>query len=78
MFIEQQPPSTVIITLTRYVSNLYLLMSSILTIPCVLSNHILSEQIHLGAAFTGDLTLLLNSIGFASKFIANNAQGAPG
>jgi len=76
MSIEQQPPSTEIITLTRYVSNLYLLTSSILTILRVLSSHILSEQIRLGAAATGDLTLLLNSIGFASKFIANNVRRA--
>lgn len=55
MSIEQQPPSTEIITLT---------------------SHILSEQIRLGAAATGDLTLLLNSIGFASKFIASNVRKA--
>lgn len=55
MSIEQQPPSTEIITLT---------------------SHILSEQIRLGAAATGDLTLLLNSIGFASKFIASNVRRA--
>ena len=43
--------------------------------PC-LSSHILSEQIRLGPAATGDLTLLLNSIGFASKFIASNVRKA--
>lgn len=76
MSIEQHPPSTEIITLTRCVSNLYLFTSSILTILHVLSSHILSEQIRLGVAATGDLTLLLNSIGFASKFIANNVRRA--
>jgi len=41
-----------------------------------LTSHILSEQIRLGVAATGDLTLLLNSIGFASKFIASNVRKA--
>jgi hypothetical protein len=76
MSIEPQPPSTEIITLTRCVSSLNLLQSSTLTVRHVLSSHILSEQIRLGVAATGDLTLLLNSIGFASKFIASNVRKA--
>jgi len=41
-----------------------------------LTSHILSEQIRLGPAATGDLTLLLNSISFSSKFIASNVRKA--
>jgi hypothetical protein len=76
MSVEAQPPSTEIITLTRCVSGSYLLKLSTLTVCRVLSSHILSEQIRLGAAATGDLTLLLNAIGFASKFIASNVRRA--
>lgn len=76
MSIELQPPSTKIITLTRCVAGLYPLTSSTLTVRHALSSHILSEQIRLGPAATGDLTLLLNSIGFASKFIASNVRKA--
>ena len=38
--------------------------------------HILSEQIRLGPAATGDLTLLINAIEFTSKFIASNVRKA--
>jgi hypothetical protein len=76
MSIEYQPPSTEVITLTRYVSTLCLIRSPTVTVRHVLSSHILSEQIRLGPAATGDLTLLLNSIGFASKFIASNVRKA--
>jgi fructose-1,6-bisphosphatase I len=41
-----------------------------------LSRHVLSEQIRLGAAATGDLTLLINAIEFTSKFIASNVRKA--
>ncbi|KAI9509387.1 fructose-1-6-bisphosphatase-domain-containing protein [Russula earlei] len=41
-----------------------------------LTRHILSEQIRLGAAATGDLTLLINAIEFTSKFIASNVRKA--
>jgi fructose-1,6-bisphosphatase len=38
--------------------------------------HVLSEQIRLGPAATGDLTLLINAIEFTSKFIASNVRKA--
>ncbi|KAH9981287.1 fructose-1,6-bisphosphatase [Lactifluus volemus] len=41
-----------------------------------LTRHVLSEQIHLGSAATGDLTLLLNAIQLTSKFIATNVRRA--
>jgi len=75
MSLELQPPSTEILTLTRYVSGLYLPLSSILTTH-TRSSHVLSEQIRLGAVATGDLTLLINAIEFTSKFIASNVRKA--
>jgi len=47
-----------------------------LTVRDPLSRHILSEQIRLGPAATGDLTLLINAIEFTSKFIASNVRKA--
>jgi len=41
-----------------------------------LTRHILSDQIRLGDAATGDLTLLLNAIQTTSKFIATNVRKA--
>jgi len=41
-----------------------------------LTRHILDDQIRLGAAATGDLTLLLNAIQMTSKFIATNVRKA--
>ncbi|THH10208.1 hypothetical protein EW145_g1490 [Phellinidium pouzarii] len=41
-----------------------------------LTRHILSDQLRLGAAATGDLTLLLNAIQTTSKFIATNVRKA--
>ncbi|KAF5315798.1 hypothetical protein D9611_004692 [Ephemerocybe angulata] len=41
-----------------------------------LTRHVLSDQIRLGAAATGDLTLLLNAIEVTSKFIATNVRKA--
>jgi len=41
-----------------------------------LTRHVLSEQMHLGVAATGDLTLLLNAIQLTSKFIATNVRRA--
>ncbi|KAI0302042.1 fructose-1,6-bisphosphatase [Russula brevipes] len=41
-----------------------------------LTRHILSEQIRLGPAATGDMTLLINAIEFTSKFIASNVRKA--
>jgi len=41
-----------------------------------LTTHILSEQIRLGDAATGDLTLLLTAIQTTSKFIATNVRKA--
>ena len=38
--------------------------------------HILADQIRLGPAATGDLTLLLNAIQLTSKFIATNVRKA--
>jgi fructose-1,6-bisphosphatase I len=76
MSIELQPPSTEIITLTRCVSSLYPTQVADSDPPPCPSSHILSEQIRLGPAATGDLTLLLNSISFSSKFIASNVRKA--
>jgi hypothetical protein len=44
--------------------------------PPLLPSHVLGEQIRLGAAATGDLTLLLNAIQLTSKFIATNVRRA--
>ncbi|EJD06062.1 inositol phosphatase [Fomitiporia mediterranea MF3/22] len=41
-----------------------------------LTRHILGEQLRLGAAATGDLTLLLTAIQTTSKFIATNVRKA--
>ncbi|KAH9001265.1 fructose-1,6-bisphosphatase class 1/Sedoheputulose-1,7-bisphosphatase [Lactarius akahatsu] len=41
-----------------------------------LTRHVLAEQIHLGPAASGDLTLLLNAIQLTSKFIATNVRRA--
>ncbi|KIY70922.1 inositol phosphatase [Cylindrobasidium torrendii FP15055 ss-10] len=53
--IEEAPPSTDLITLTR---------------------HVLGDQLRLGSAATGDLTLLLTAIQVTSKFIATNVRRA--
>lgn len=39
-------------------------------------SHVLSDQLRLGAAATGDLTLLLTAIQVTSKFIATNVRKA--
>ena len=44
--------------------------------PPLLPSHVLAEQIRLGVAATGDLTLLLNAIQLTSKFIATNVRRA--
>ncbi|KAI0273636.1 fructose-1,6-bisphosphatase class 1/Sedoheputulose-1,7-bisphosphatase [Gloeopeniophorella convolvens] len=41
-----------------------------------LTRHVLADQFRLGAAATGDLTLLLNAIQLTSKFIATNVRRA--
>ncbi|KAH6918585.1 fructose-bisphosphatase [Coprinopsis sp. MPI-PUGE-AT-0042] len=41
-----------------------------------LTRHVLHDQIRLGSAATGDLTLLLNAIQVTSKFIATNVRKA--
>jgi len=41
-----------------------------------LTRHVLGEQMRLGVAATGDLTLLLNAIQLTSKFIATNVRRA--
>jgi len=41
-----------------------------------LTRHILAEQSRLGAAATGDLTMLLNAIQLTSKFISTNVRKA--
>ncbi|TFK29938.1 fructose-bisphosphatase [Coprinopsis marcescibilis] len=41
-----------------------------------LTRHVLSDQLRLGSAATGDLTLLLNAIQLTSKFIATNVRKA--
>ena len=38
--------------------------------------HVLNDQLRLGAAATGDLTLLLTAIQTTSKFIATNVRKA--
>ena len=40
------------------------------------SSHVLADQFSLGAAATGDLTLLLTAIQTTSKFIATNVRKA--
>ena len=45
-------------------------------IHCRQHRHILADQIRLGPAATGDLTLLLNAIQLTSKFIATNVRKA--
>ncbi|KAG8835889.1 Fructose-1,6-bisphosphatase [Serendipita sp. 399] len=58
--VEEQLPTTDLITLTRH----------------VLLSHILAEQSRLGSRATGDLTMLLNAIQLTSKFIATNVRKA--
>jgi hypothetical protein len=70
------PPSTEIITLTRCVSSSVSSRSYLDSRPPLLHSHVLSEQIHLGVAASGDLTLLLNAIQLTSKFIATNVRRA--
>jgi len=41
-----------------------------------LTRHVLSDQLRLGSAATGDLTLLLTAIQVTSKFIATNVRKA--
>ncbi|KAF9454491.1 fructose-1,6-bisphosphatase [Macrolepiota fuliginosa MF-IS2] len=41
-----------------------------------LTRHVLSDQLRLGSAATGDLSLLLTAISFTSKFIATNVRKA--
>ncbi|KAJ3514837.1 hypothetical protein NLJ89_g2131 [Agrocybe chaxingu] len=41
-----------------------------------LTRHVLNDQLHLGSAATGDLTLLLTAIQLTSKFIATNVRKA--
>ncbi|KAI0810895.1 fructose-1,6-bisphosphatase [Irpex lacteus] len=53
--VQEELPSTDIITLTR---------------------HVLMDQFRIGAAATGDLTLLLTAIQMTSKFIATNVRKA--
>ncbi|KAK7014863.1 fructose-1,6-bisphosphatase [Favolaschia claudopus] len=43
---------------------------------CSVSRHVLHDQLRLGAAATGDLTLLLTAIQVTSKFIATNVRKA--
>lgn len=74
-------PNTDIITLTRYV--LRILHRHPRKSPCAHrprtrdpASHVLSDQFSLGAAATGDLTLLLTAIQTTSKFIATNVRKA--
>ena len=76
MSLELPPLSTEILTLTRCVFSVRLSGWLSLTVRGSLSRHVLSEQIRLGAAATGDLTLLINAIEFTSKFIASNVRKA--
>ena len=68
---NEEPPSTDLITLTRYD-----LFADIYNISHALYSHVLSDQLRLGAAATGDLTLLLTAIQVTSKFIATNVRKA--
>jgi fructose-1,6-bisphosphatase I len=66
----EEPPSTDLITLTRYVLLLNPLRADLFP------SHVLSAQLRLGPAATGDLTLLLTAIQVTSKFIATNVRKA--
>ena len=70
----EEPPSTDIITLTRYV----IISSFVRAIMPMRKycSHVLSQQFSLGVAATGDLTLLLTAIQTTSKFIATNVRKA--
>lgn len=71
---REEPPSTDIITLTRYVTSAISVgASGADEIP---SSHVLSQQFSLGTVATGDLTLLLTAIQTTSKFIATNVRKA--
>ena len=70
----EEPPSTDIITLTRYVTQRTLWERAVLM--RAVSSHVLSQQFSLGAVATGDLTLLLTAIQTTSKFIATNVRKA--
>jgi hypothetical protein len=58
------------------VGSLFCWSALALTVRGALFSHILSEQIRLGPAATGDMTLLINAIEFTSKFIASNVRKA--
>lgn len=69
---SDEVPSTDLITLTRFVASIPLLLPLTVTV----SRHVLHDQLRLGAAATGDLTLLLTAIQVTSKFIATNVRKA--
>jgi fructose-1,6-bisphosphatase I len=69
---EENLPSTDLITLTRYV----FIVDVYTKLGIDSSRHILAEQSRLGAAATGDLTMLLNAIQLTSKFISTNVRKA--
>lgn len=70
-------PSTDLITLTRYVMSLSEFKMVHYRLELLWTDrHILADQFRLGAAATGDLTMLLNAIQVTSKFIATNVRKA--
>src|SRR5271170_3125557 len=69
---NETPPTVDLITLTRYVSSCSLNQST----PQPEPSHVLHDQLRLGDAATGDLTLLLTAIQVTSKFIATNVRKA--
>ena len=69
---NESPPTVDLITLTRYVSSFSLNQST----PQPEPSHVLHDQLRLGDAATGDLTLLLTAIQVTSKFIATNVRKA--
>ncbi len=71
----EEHPNTDLITLTRCAQVVSVLFLKNVSLTAAYS-HILSDQIRLGDAATGDLTLLLNAIQTTSKFIATNVRKA--
>ena len=68
-------PTTDLITLTRYLPFTFNQRASVGLTGAIFS-HVLHDQMRLGVAATGDLTLLLTAIQVTSKFIATNVRRA--
>ncbi|KAG5221282.1 Fructose-1,6-bisphosphatase [Salix suchowensis] len=70
--VTEEPPSVDLITLTRCAVPQCAARISFPNRPS--GRHVLHDQMRLGAAATGDLTLLLTAIQVTSKFIATNVR----